>query len=75
MVTTRPALTLFCAVALRGAVKDAVLPAFTRDTGTVVDAHFATTSTLVEEIDRRCTARRDHRHHRLAGRARRRGDY
>jgi molybdate transport system substrate-binding protein len=49
-VTPRPALTLFCATALRGAIKDSILPAFTQDTGTAVDAHFAPTSTLIQEI-------------------------
>lgn len=49
-MTSRPALTLFCANALRGAVKDAILPAFTRGTGIPVDAHFATTRDLVQEI-------------------------
>ena len=47
----RPALSLFCAVALRGAVQESLLPAFTRATGIVVDAHYATTSALVQEID------------------------
>ncbi|QCB97795.1 ABC transporter substrate-binding protein [Arthrobacter sp. PAMC25564] len=47
----RPALSVSCAIALRGAVQDAILPAFTRETGTVVDAHYATTSALVQEID------------------------
>jgi molybdate transport system substrate-binding protein len=50
MVTPRPALTLFCAMALRGAINDSILPAFTRDTGILVDAHFAPTSTLIQEI-------------------------
>jgi molybdate transport system substrate-binding protein len=44
------ALTLFCAIALRGAIKDSILPAFTGETGTEVDAHFAPTSTLIQEI-------------------------
>lgn len=49
-MTPRPALTLFCAMALRGAINDSILPAFTRDTGILVDAHFAPTSTLIQEI-------------------------
>jgi len=49
-VTPRPALTLFCAMALRGAINDSILPAFTRATGILVDAHFAPTSTLIQEI-------------------------
>jgi molybdate transport system substrate-binding protein len=49
-VTPRPALTLFCAMALRGAINDSILPAFTRDTGILVDARFAPTSTLIQEI-------------------------
>ncbi|WP_427007794.1 molybdate ABC transporter substrate-binding protein [Pseudarthrobacter sp. H2] len=50
-MTEHPALTLFCAVALRGAVEHALLPAFTRDTGIAVEARFAPTSALVQEID------------------------
>lgn len=49
-MTARPALTLFCAVALRGAIEDSILPAFTQDTGTLVDAHFAPTRILIQEI-------------------------
>jgi molybdate transport system substrate-binding protein len=49
-VTPRPALTLFCAMALRGAINDSILPAFTRATGILVDARFAPTSTLIQEI-------------------------
>jgi molybdate transport system substrate-binding protein len=49
-VTPRSALTLFCAMALRGAINDSILPAFTWDTGILVDAHFAPTSTLIQEI-------------------------
>jgi molybdate transport system substrate-binding protein len=49
-VTPRPALTLFCAMALRGAINDSILPAFTRDTGILVDARFAPTNTLIQEI-------------------------
>jgi ABC-type molybdate transport system substrate-binding protein len=50
-MTGRPALTLYCAVALRGAVEDTLLPAFTRDTGIAVEARVAPTSALVREID------------------------
>ena len=50
-MTGRPALTLFCAIALRGAVEDTLLPAFTRDTGITVEARFAPTSALVRDID------------------------
>ena len=49
-MAARPALTLFCAVALRGAIENAILPAFTQDTGTLVDAHFAPTRILIQEI-------------------------
>jgi molybdate transport system substrate-binding protein len=49
-VTPRPALTLFCAMALRGAINDSILPAFTWATGILVDARFAPTSTLIQEI-------------------------
>jgi molybdate transport system substrate-binding protein len=49
-LTARPALTVFCAVALRGAIKDSILPVFTQDTGTLVDAHFAPTRILIQEI-------------------------
>lgn len=49
-MTARPALTLFCAVALRGALEDSILPAFTQDTGTLLDAHFAPTRVLIQEI-------------------------
>lgn len=42
-------LTLFCAIALRGAISDSILPTFTQGTGTVVDARFAPTSTLIQE--------------------------
>ncbi|GAA4050721.1 substrate-binding domain-containing protein [Arthrobacter methylotrophus] len=49
-MTTRPALSLFCAVALKGALKDSILPAFSQDTGTAVNAHFAPTSSLIQEI-------------------------
>ena len=37
-------------MALRGAVNDPILPAFTRDTGIFVDAHFAPTRTLIQKI-------------------------
>lgn len=50
-MTERPALSVFCAVALRGAVEETLLPAFTRATGTAVDARYATTSVLVRELD------------------------
>lgn len=49
-MTARTALTLFCAVALRGAFQDAILPAFTQDTGILLDAHFAPTRVLIQEI-------------------------
>ena len=47
----RPALSVFCAVALRGAVQQSLLPAFTTATGIPVDAQYATTSALVQQID------------------------
>lgn len=50
-MTGRPALTLFCAIALRGAAENTLLPAFTRDTGITVEARFAPTSALVRDID------------------------
>ncbi|MDR7082814.1 ABC-type molybdate transport system substrate-binding protein [Arthrobacter ginsengisoli] len=50
-MTDRPALSVFCAVALRGAVQETLLPEFTRATGIAVDAHYATTSALVQEVD------------------------
>lgn len=50
-MTGAPALTLFCAIALRPAIENAILPAFTEDTGTAVDARFAPTSTLIQEIN------------------------
>lgn len=50
-MTDRPVLSLFCAVALRGAVQETLLPAFTGATGIAVDAHYATTSALVQEIE------------------------
>ncbi len=43
-------MSLFCAVALKGAVKDCILPAFTQSTGIAVDAYFAPSRALVEEI-------------------------
>lgn len=49
-MTARPALTLFCAVALRGALEDSILPAFTQHTETRVDVHFAPTRILIQEI-------------------------
>lgn len=49
-MTDSSALALYCAVALRGAVEDAILPAFTHATGTAVDVHFAPTRALIEEI-------------------------
>lgn len=50
-MTGHPALTLFCAVALRRAVEDTLLPAFTRDTRITVEARYAPTSALVRDID------------------------
>jgi molybdate transport system substrate-binding protein len=49
-MTGRPALSLFCAVALRGAVQETLLPALTRATGIAVDAHYAPSRALTEEI-------------------------
>ncbi len=50
-MTTRPALTLFCAVALKRALQDSILPAFTQHAGTLVNAHFAPTRVLIEEVN------------------------
>ena len=44
-------LTLFCAVALRKAVEEQILPAFTRATGTVVDVLFDPTGPLLRRIE------------------------
>jgi molybdate transport system substrate-binding protein len=49
--TKRTGLSLFCAVALRKAVEEAILPAFTRTTGTVVDVIFEPTNLLLRRID------------------------
>lgn len=45
------ALSLFCAVALRKAVEEAILPAFMRSTGTVVDVVFEPTGLLLRRIE------------------------
>jgi molybdate transport system substrate-binding protein len=44
-------LSLFCAVALRKAVEEAVLPAFTRATGTAVDTVFEPTALILQRIE------------------------
>lgn len=46
-----PALSVFCAIALRGALEETLLPMFTLATGIAVDAQYATTRALVQKID------------------------
>ncbi|MFK0007707.1 molybdate ABC transporter substrate-binding protein [Paenarthrobacter sp. NPDC090520] len=45
------ALSLFCAVALRKAVEEQILPAFIRATGTLVDVVFEPTGLLLQRIE------------------------
>ena len=46
-----PALSFFCAVALRKAAEEAIIPAFIRATGTDVDVVFEPTSLLLERME------------------------
>jgi molybdate transport system substrate-binding protein len=49
---TAPAkVSIFCATVLKNALQADLLPEFMRETGVSVEAHFAATGALVEEID------------------------